>query len=55
MLHDALRSSKMKIENYPLTLVTQRAVIFVTCFGGIVGTQTVGLSLREWEMAWKEN
>lgn len=36
----------MKIENYPLAL--KRSVIFVTSFGRIKGTKTIGQSLREW-------
>lgn len=39
----------MKIENYPLALITS-SLIFVNSFGGIVGTKTTGLRPREWEM-----
>lgn len=43
----------MKIENYPLALTAERSVIFVNSFGGIEGTKTIGLSLRDWEMKWR--
>lgn len=37
----------MQTKNYPLALVTQKVVIFVTSFGEMVRTQTIGLSPRE--------
>ena len=47
MLYGAWRSSKMQTKNYPLALITLKAVFSVTGFGELVRTQTMGLSPRE--------